>query len=98
MIYIYTHDIICMILYTTLLVRYMDPFLSFRPTLVTRLPQVKVAVKISVFALAEMSWAQVQWASDDPGSVEIWVYGSGSKPIVPLVNIKIAGIYGCSSL
>ena len=23
--------------------------------------------------------------------------GDGSKPIVPLVNIKIAGIYGCSS-
>jgi hypothetical protein len=25
------------------------------------------------------------------------IHGSVSKPIVPLVNIKIAGIYGCSS-
>ena len=31
-IHIYTHDIICMILYTTLLVRYMDPFLPQLPS------------------------------------------------------------------
>ena len=27
----------------------------------------------------------------------IYIYGSGSKPCTPVVHIKIAGIYGCSS-
>ena len=60
----------------------------------TKLPQVKVAVKISVFALAEMSWAQVQWASDedDPGSVEIWVYRimeNGERELMLMIMLRI---------
>ena len=27
----------------------------------------------------------------------MWIYGDGSKPCTPVVHIKIAGIYGCSS-
>jgi hypothetical protein len=61
---------------------------------VTKLPQVKVAVKISVFALADMSWAQVQWASDedDPGSIKIWVYRimeNGERELMLIIMLRI---------
>ena len=53
-----------------------------------------MAVKISVFALADMSWAQVQWASDedDPGSIKIWVYRimeNGERELMLIIMLRI---------
>ena len=40
-----------------------------------------------------------QWSiSNSLQPMYIYIYGSVSKPCTPVVHIKIAGIYGCSSL